>query len=324
VSGGVVFHDLHPVLASLREAVIRGLGSTPKAIPPMFFYDEQGSHLFDAICEQPEYYLPDIERRLLRELADELPAYVPAGSLLVEPGAGSAEKVRLLLPALRPAAYVPIDISGRYLRRTAAALARDHAWLPVHAVCDDFTSQLRLPPDLPDGRRLMFFPGSSLGNFDPAAAGTFLERVARLVGPYGLLLIGVDTKKPVEVLNAAYNDAQGVTAAFNLNLLTRINRELGADFDLEAFEHYAFYDPAKGCVEMHLVSQRPQEVRVQDRRFHFAEGETLHTECSYKYAPEEFQRLAETAGLVCTKWWTDDQGYFAVYLLQVPGGSAET
>ena len=318
MTDAITFHDLHPAQASLNDAVMEGLAGRPKVIPPKFFYDEIGSSLFDAICEQPEYYLPDVEREILRGLADELPALAGGGCVLIEPGAGSAEKVRLLLPALQPAAYVPIDISGGYLRQTANALARDYPWLRVHAVCDDFAHRLHLPHGVPAGRKLVFFPGSSLGNFHPPEAERFLAGIARLVGEAGMLLIGVDTKKPLAVLNAAYNDAAGVTAAFNLNLLVRINRELGADFDLSAFEHLAFYDPDEGRIEMHLVSRKSQAVRIDGRSFGFEAGETLHTECSYKYDPEEFIRLARVAGFECRQWWGDTAGYFAVYLLQVP------
>jgi dimethylhistidine N-methyltransferase len=311
----ITFHDFEPRIQSLREAVVEGLARPSKRVPPKFFYDARGSELFDAICAQPEYYLPEVERALLCEVAGELVEYTGTDGVLIEPGAGSAEKVRLLLDPLRPAAYVPIDISGEHLRRSAARLAADYPWLEVHAACDDFSQEMHLPVSVPEGRRLAFFPGSSLGNFDPEEAQRFLERLARLVGLGGKLLIGVDNKKDHSILNAAYNDAAGVTAAFNLNLLQRINRELDADFEPEQFEHQAYYNPEQGRIEMHLISCRDQEVRVEGHRFRFEAGESLHTENSYKYRPEEFLDIAGRAGFGLLRHWTDSRQYFSLYLL---------
>ena len=315
--GPIRFHDHHPQGVGLREAVMAGLATEPKAIPPKFFYDERGSRLFDAICRQPEYYLPGCERRILSEYAGEIAGLAGQRAVVIEPGAGNGEKVRLLLEALRPAAYLPMDISGAYLRASAEALAADYPWLEVQAICADFSTDIALPDELPPGRRLVFFPGSSLGNFDPDEARDLLGRLRRLAGAGGMLLIGVDTKKPRELLDAAYNDRGGVTAAFNLNLLERINRELGADFDLAGFRHEAFYDVRRGRVEMHLVSRVEQEVRIDGCRFRFGAGERLHTECSYKYAPDEFVALAGAAGLTPAGQWSDAKGWFGVYLLAV-------
>ena len=311
----VTFHDHQPRCLSLHDAVVAGFASTPKTIPPKFFYDEQGSRLFDAICAQPEYYLPDAERDILTTRAGEIAASTGTGRVVVEPGAGAALKIRWLLNALRPSAYVPMDISGDYLQSTAKALARDYSWLRVHAACVDFTHSLPVPEVVPDGPRLAFFPGSSLGNFEPAEAQRFLGDLRHMVGDGGMLLIGVDTKKPGHILDAAYNDAAGVTAAFNLNLLRRICRELGADCDPDAFDHRAFYNSELGRVEMHLVSRYDQEVRVNGHRFFFMAGETVHTECSYKYAPGEFLQLAHRAGFAQVRHWLSDARMFGVYLL---------
>lgn len=318
----VTFHDHQPECLSLHDAVVAGLSREAKAIPPKFFYDERGSELFDRICAQPEYYVPDVERRMLRELAPEIARYTGVGRVLIEPGAGNAAKVRLLLEALRPAAYVPMDISGDYLREAAAQLAQEFSWLPVHAACVDYTHSLPTPDTAPEGARLVFFPGSSLGNFDPGEAVDFLRMVHDALGDNGLLLIGVDTKKPKAVLDAAYNDAAGVTSAFNRNLLHRIRNELDAHCDPQGFDHKAFYDPEAGRIEMHLVSRREQTLRVNGFRFHFREGESVHTESSYKYSPDEFLILAGRAGLRPVYHWLDDrEGWFAIYLLRPEGGT---
>ncbi|MCU7796805.1 MAG: L-histidine N(alpha)-methyltransferase [Candidatus Thiodiazotropha sp. (ex Myrtea spinifera)] len=313
----ITFHDLKPEGLSLHEAVISGLSRTQKSIPPKFFYDERGSELFDAICRQPEYYLPDVERAMLLQVAEEIEAHTGRQRILIEPGAGNAAKVRLLLEALEPSAYVPMDISCDYLKGAAHDLVMDFPWLPVHAVCVDYTHSLPLPSTLPEGRRLAFFPGSSLGNFEPVEALLFLKMVQKALGEEGMLLIGVDTKKPSEILDAAYNDAAGVTAEFNLNLLYRIRRELDADLDPDTFAHQAYYNQDAGRIEMHLVSRQLQRVRVNGQSFQFREGETLHTESSYKYAPDEFLSLAGQAGFKARCHWLDRQRLFAIYLFDV-------
>ena len=309
------YHDFKPEVLSLHDEVVRGFSRAQKSIPPKFFYDAAGSALFERICQQPEYYLPDVERRMLCELASEIVGLTGTGRVLIEPGAGSAEKVRLLLDALSPSAYVPMDISFGFLKQAAQGLVAEHPGLPVHAVCVDYTHSLPLPEGLPQGQRLAFFPGSSLGNFDPPEAQAFLAMIRHMVGSDGMLLIGVDTKKPREILDAAYNDAAGVTAAFNLNLLHRIRRELQADVDPDAFDHQAGYNPDAGRIEMHLVSKESQQVRLNGHSFEFEQGERLHTESSYKYTPQEFLALAGRVGFSCRRHWLDSEGLFAIYLL---------
>jgi dimethylhistidine N-methyltransferase len=319
----IEFHDLHPTPADLAAEVLAGLRRRPRSIPPKFFYDARGSQLFDAITRTPEYYPTRTEMAILRENAAAIARRVGTGSLLVEPGGGSCAKVRILLQGLRPCAYVPMDISREHLRVAAEQVAAEFPWLEVHAACTDFTRRLEVPAAVPEGPRVAFFPGSSIGNFDPEAAVEFMAAVAVLVGPGGFLLIGVDLKKDRAVLDAAYDDAAGVTAAFNLNLLTRINRELGADFDLAAWRHRAFYHEARGRIEMHLVSEPEQAVRVAGESFAFAPGETIHTENSYKHTVEEFQGLAARAGFQPEAVWTDRERLFSVHLLRAaPPGQA--
>jgi dimethylhistidine N-methyltransferase len=317
-------HDLHPTPADLTAEVLAGLRRRPRAIPPKFFYDARGSRLFDAITQTPEYYPTRTEIAILRDHAAEIATRVGTGSLLVEPGSGSCAKVRLLLEGLRPCAYVPMDISRDHLWVAAEQVAAEFPWLEVHAACTDFTRRMAVPDSAPEGPRVAFFPGSSIGNFDPDAAAGFLALVADLVGPGGWLLIGVDLKKAAAILDAAYDDAEGVTAAFNLNLLTRINRELQADFELGGWRHRAFYNAALGRVEMHLVSTLAQRVRIAGEPFDFAAGETIHTENSYKYAIPDFQALARRAGFAPEAVWTDPADLFSVHLLRVPAASSPT
>ncbi|MCU0833936.1 MAG: L-histidine N(alpha)-methyltransferase [Chromatiaceae bacterium] len=318
--GTIEFHDLHPTPADLAAEVLAGLRRRPRSIPPKFFYDAEGSRLFDAITQTPEYYPTRTELAILHAQAAEIAARVGTGSLLVEPGGGSCSKVRILLQGLRPCAYVPMDIAREHLWVAAEQVAAEFPWLEVHAACTDFTRLMEVPTTAPEGPRVAFFPGSSIGNFDPPGAVDFLAAVAGLVGPGGFLLIGVDLKKDRARLNAAYNDAAGVTAAFNRNLLARINRELGADFDLAAWRHLAFYNEDLGRIEMHLVSERAQTVRLDGETFDFTAGETLHTENSYKYTVEELQQLAAEAGFQPEAVWTDSEGLFSVHLLRAIEG----
>jgi dimethylhistidine N-methyltransferase len=308
-------HDLRPPTLDFEREMIKGLSASPKEIAPKFFYDARGSALFEEICDQPEYYPPDAEHEIFAEHADEMAAALGHGVVLIEPGAGSAIKIRWLLDDLRPSAYVPIDISQEHLEQAVAALADDYPWLRINAAVADYTHSLPVPAIAPDGPRAAFFPGSSLGNFEPADAVVFLRLVRDTIGRDGHLLIGVDRKKDDTVLDAAYNDAAGVTARFNLNLLQRANVELGANFDLDAFSHHAFYNAERSRIEMHLVSERPQRVRINGNVFAFAAGESVHTENSYKYNPREFAALAARAGLRCRVQWTDAREYFGVYLL---------
>lgn len=314
------FVDLRPEAGDFLEEVTAGLSRPLKELPPKYFYDERGSELFEAICELPEYYLTRAELALMRGHAHEMARHLGPGCAVIEYGSGSGRKTRILLAALNPVAYVPIDIAREQLRVTAQELAGEFPGLPVTAVCADYSRALKLPQlaGPPARRRVIYFPGSTIGNLSLPEAARFLANARRLAQPGGAMLVGVDLKKDAARLNAAYNDARGVTAAFNLNLLARINRELGADFGLAAFRHHAFYNGALGRIEMHLVSLKDQRVRVGGAAFAFRGGETIHTENSYKYSLDEFHALARSAGFEPVRSWTDGERQFAVHYLAVP------
>lgn len=298
--------------------VLRGLGAVRKSLPCKYFYDEEGSRLFDAICELPEYYPTRTETAVLREHAESMAALWPVGTALIEYGSGSSIKTRILLGRARDlAAYVPVDISCAHLHRSARAVARQHPGLHVVPVCADYTEPFDLPEAARGARhRSVFFPGSTIGNFTPREAVGFLKSIRRLVGPGGSLLIGVDLVKDHDILRAAYNDAAGVTARFNLNVLTRINRELDGDFDVSAFEHVAEYQPGPARIVMKLVSRRAQIVSVANAVFTFRTGESIVTEYSYKYTLERFSGVARRARFDVEKVWTDPAGLFSVQLLR--------
>jgi L-histidine Nalpha-methyltransferase len=313
------FHDLAPGEESFRDAVLNGLGRARKAIPCKFFYDARGSALFEEICRLPEYYPTRTEIAILEENSSDIAAQMGQHCRLIEFGSGASHKVRILLEALdRPAAYVPVDISREHLRDAAASLAEDFPSVPIIAVCADYTRPFSLPP-LPGarGKRVGFFPGSTIGNFEPGAAVAFLANYARILGPGEEMLIGVDLKKDPEILDAAYNDRAGVTAAFNLNLLDRINRELDGDLDLDRFEHVAFYNAVEGRVEIYIRSLVNQSAQIAGRTFHFAAGELIHTEYSYKYSVGEFRALAARAGFRPVDTWTDAAELFSVHYFRL-------
>lgn len=311
-------YDLAPPAADFRADVLRGLARADKALPCKYFYDEAGSQLFERICALPEYYPARTELAILRRHSPEMAELLGPHCLLLEYGSGSSTKTRLLLDHLdQPAGYVPIDISREHLRASARALAHDYANLEVRPVCADFTAPLTLPAPSRDARRrVIYFPGSTIGNFVPTAAAALLAATARLCGAGGGLLLGADLKKEPRLLQAAYNDRQGVTAAFNLNLLVRINRELGADFQIDQFWHHALYNPSAGRIEMYLVSRMAQQVTVAERAFLFNEGEPICTEYSHKYSLEDLRAMAQGAGFVVERVWMDELKYFGVLYLR--------
>lgn len=316
----ITFHDLQPEAGSFLGDVLAGLSSPQKTLSPKYFYDARGCELFDAICRLPEYYPTRTEMAMMQAYAPEMAKRLGPDSMLIEYGSGTSRKTRVLIAALRPAVYVPIDIAGEQLRASAMQLAGVFPELKIIAVCADYSRQLTVPEigNMATRRRVIYFPGSTIGNFTVPEAREFLGNARTLAGAEGAMLVGVDLKKDQALLHAAYNDAQGVTAEFNLNLLARINRELGANFDLSAFRHHAFYNAAAGRIEMHLVSLAAQRVTLGGHAFDFGPGETIHTENSYKYSIEEFQELARSAGFEPAACWTDPQRLFAVHYLTVP------
>jgi L-histidine Nalpha-methyltransferase len=300
--------------ARFRADILRGLRQTRKRLPSKYFYDTEGSRLFDRICELDEYYPTRTELAIMRAHAAAMAAFLGPRIALVEYGSGSSVKTRLLLDTLdRPAAYLPVDISRDHLLAASAGIAKDYPELVVAPVVADFTKRVVLPTAIPQGaRRVVYFPGSTIGNFTPPQAARLLRGMARVAGRGGAVLLGVDLKKDPVVLHRAYNDARGVTAAFNRNLLTRINRELGADFRPRRFDHYAFYSPRRGRIEMHLVSRSDQTIAVCGEVVSLAAGESIRTEYSYKYTVPEVRALATRAGLDVCQVWTDADRWFAV------------
>ncbi|MFL6590105.1 MAG: L-histidine N(alpha)-methyltransferase [Chthoniobacterales bacterium] len=314
--GRVTILDLEPVNADFLDEVLAGLSSSPRSLPCKFFYDERGADLFQKICELPEYYITRTETELLRQYGSEIAESIGANAALTGFGTGAGIKTRMLLEHLQnPIAYIPVDISKQRLIDSAIELSRAMPALEILPVCADYLQELQLPTPLrkPD-HVAVYFPGSTIGNMEPPIAKDFLQRVCRLCGKNGGLIIGVDLRKSREILEAAYNDSSGVTAEFNLNLLKRANRELGADFDLSRWKHRAVYNEEQGRIEMHLVSDGPQTVRVADRDFNFAAGESIITEFSYKHTVEGFAKLAVSAGFrEASRVWTDPRRWFAVF-----------
>ena len=314
------FVDIQPKKKiEFYEAVLEGLSLPQKTISPKFFYDERGSKIFDKICDTPEYYVTRTEIALLNDIQEELNSLVEPGVAVAEYGCGSSIKIKALLSALpEPSHYIAIDISKSHLIATAKEIALDYRNISVGAICADFME----PIDWPESayfdsiKRFAFFPGSTIGNLQPSEAIQFLKYVRHLVGDEGTFLIGVDMKKDAEVFNQAYNDAEGHTADFNLNLLHRMKNELGADIDISEFSHKAFYNEKLGRVEMHLISDTEQAIKIDSLEFSFEKGESIHTECSYKYSISEFSELAKKSGFSLLKNWSDKRDFFSIYLMR--------
>lgn len=310
---------LDPKDCPFAKDVIAGLSQQPKRLPPKYFYDEVGSKLFEQITLLPEYYPTRTELRILRDRGAEIAATIPKNAALVEFGAGATTKVRLLLQNCAFGAYVPVDISGDFLNGQADALRKDFPDLAVYPVTADFTTPFELPPEVKDMPKVGFFPGSTIGNFDPHEACAFLRSARAILGDGATLIVGVDLEKDERVLYEAYNDAAGVTAQFNLNVLVRINRDLGGNFNLSGFKHRAIYNRERHRIEMHLISRKTQTVRLLGNTFSFRAGETIHTESSYKYSIERFTALARGSGWTPRESWTDPDGMFSVHALMANG-----
>jgi dimethylhistidine N-methyltransferase len=308
-------HRFDEQTSAFASDVIDDLAQYPKRLSPKYFYDAAGSELFEQITRLPEYYPTRTELAILRDRGSAISAIIPGGAALVEFGAGATTKVRLLLNQCAFGAYVPVDISGDFLRAQAASLRKDFPDLGVYPVAADFTAPFALPDAVAAMPKVGFFPGSTLGNFEPHEASAFLRSARGILGQGAQIVIGVDLEKDERVLYRAYNDGAGVTARFNLNVLGRINRELGGDFDLSAFTHRAIYNRDRHRIEMHLISSKTQTVRVLGRSFSFRPGETIHTESSYKYSLERFTALARGSGWTLRHSWTDAASMFSVHAL---------
>jgi len=301
--------------SAFASDAVAGLTRHPKQLSPKYFYDAAGSDLFDQITRLREYYPTRTELGILRDRGAEIAAIIPKDAAVIEFGAGSTTKVRLLLESCSFGAYVPVDISGDYLTEQADSLRRDFSSLTVHPVIADFTTAFKLPDVVQDMPKVGFFPGSTIGNFEPHEACRFLRSAREILGPGALMIVGIDLEKDERILHDAYNDAAGVTARFNLNLLVRINRELGGNFDLSAFVHRAIYNKEQHRIEMHLIARKPQTVRLLGTTVSFRAGESIHTENSYKYSIERFGALARGSGWKVRTVWTDAAGMFSVQAL---------
>jgi len=306
--------QLSPEVSVFEADVLEGLGTIPKSVPAKYFYDAEGSRLFERITELLEYYPTRCEMKMLQDYAADIAKLIPEGAALVEFGSGSSRKARILLQAApKLAAYVPVDICREMIEQEAAELRPDFPHVKVLPVTADICKPFDLPEEARRAPvRIGFFPGSTIGNFEPHEASAFLRNAANILGRGAMLIVGVDLIKPAEVLNAAYNDKAGVTAKFNLNLLTRINRELGGNFKLNTFEHHAFYNRERHRIEMHLASLKRQKVRVAGETFEFRAGETIHTENSYKYSVESLAALARGVGWLPAAAWIDARKYFSI------------
>lgn len=308
-------HPLDEKDFAFAEDVVLGLSQQPKQLPPKYFYDEAGSKLFEEITLLPEYYPTRTELRILRDRGADIAAAIPKGAALVEFGAGATTKVRLMLHQCAFDAYVPVDISGDFLNEQAAGLRRDFPDLTVYPVTADFTKPFALPPEIKEMPKVGFFPGSTIGNFDPHEACAFLRSAREILGDGATMIVGVDLEKDERVLHDAYNDAAGVTGKFNSNVLVRINRDLGGNFDVPNFVHRAIYNRERHRIEMHLISKKAQTVRVLGHSCAFRAGESIHTESSYKYSLERFAALARGAGWASQASWTDADRMFSVHAL---------
>ena len=310
------FFDHNPSTPDVLYDVLMGLTQQPKRISPKYFYNMKGSQLFESITKLPEYYLTRAEVEILRTHRTNIVEEIEPDCCLIELGSGSSQKTRLLLEALSPSSYVPVDISKEHLLDAARRIHDDFPTLNVFPVCADFTLPINLPDHVNQSRKTAFFPGSSIGNFERDVAARFLQAVGHLLGRDGWLLLGIDKRKSSRVLNEAYNDTAGITAAFNLNLLDHINESIGSNFDVDAFDHFAEYDEYLGRIEMHLVSRKQQLVHIDGKLIELEENERIHTENSYKYSESELDQLALDGKMECMRVWEDSKTRFMVALLR--------
>ncbi len=301
--------------AMLHE-VLQGMNLPQKSLPSKYFYDERGSQLFDEITELPEYYPTRTERKILEDNLDEMASYLGDPVLLIEPGSGSSEKTRILLTGLESiCCYIPIDISGDYLEKVAEDLRNEYPDIDIEPLAADYTKSFQLPKIHQEARNIVFFPGSTIGNFNDETVARFFDVISSIVGEKGGMLIGVDLKKDVQVLEGAYNDSKGITAAFNKNMLLHLNREIDSDFNPDFFDHKAVWVEEESRIEMRLIATQDHTVRIEDEKFSISEGEYIHTENSHKYALEEFEKMVSPWFKV-VKVWTDENRYFSLQYLE--------
>lgn len=299
-----------------QRELLNGLTSEQKYINPKYFYDKKGSELFETITKLKEYYPTRTERNLLTQYSSDIASFIPNSSVLVEPGAGSCEKVQLILDAIHPKAYLPQDVSRRFLKAAVVNLRKKFPWLSVEPIVSDFAKPLQIPTVYRDEQLFVFYPGSTIGNFEPSDAINFLKNMRQLVNDKGGLLIGVDLQKEVSILEAAYNDSKGVTAEFNLNILNNVNRHLNTSLDIKAFKHKALYNTELNRIEMHLISSSKQSYNILGHKITFNQGETIHTENSYKYSLACIDKLAKDTGFKRVKTWSDSNNYFSLNFFQ--------
>lgn len=329
VQASITYEDQSIHRSQVCEEILTGLTAPFKYIEPKYFYDEYGSGLFEKITETTEYYPTRTERIILSQYAEDIASACGTNAIIVEPGCGSCEKIRLLLDTVRPSLYVPMDISADFLQSSAEKLSEEYPWLSVRAVAADFNSEQVIPHDLANDfinttardsthrRTMVFYPGSTIGNMTPHQAVEFLTMMRESLSPGDGIILGVDLIKADSVINAAYNDVEGITAQFNLNVLTHINRIADADFKLNSFLHHAFYNSMSERVEMYLVSKTEQWAEVAGEPIYFEKGEMIHTEYSHKYSLEGISELAVAGGYQLEQSWTDDKDYFSVNILRV-------
>ncbi len=314
---GVYFYDYNLQESDQQQEILQGLAQRPKRISAKYFYDQNGSQLFEDITQLDEYYPTRTEIQLLKDYRQNIIDKAGEHSVLIEYGSGASTKIRLLLNALKPKAYVPLDISKDFLFDSAIELRQQFPWLEIHATCLDYRQPATLPRGIsPNAKKVAFFPGSSLGNFAPQEALSFLKGVRATVGDKGAMLIGVDLVKPIPTLEAAYNDAKGVTAQFNLNVLRHLNQLGNGNFNLDHFVHHAFFNPEQSRIEMHLISKYDQVVSLFGQRLSFKQDEAVVTEYSYKFKPDTFAQFVRQAGFESEHCWTDENNHFALFWLQ--------
>ncbi|NVJ67497.1 MAG: L-histidine N(alpha)-methyltransferase [Gammaproteobacteria bacterium] len=303
-------------LTTEQRELIAGLSAAEKYINPKYFYDKKGSELFEQITQLDEYYPTRTESAILSEYAAEMANYIPKDSVIVEPGAGACEKIQLILEAIHPKAYLPQDVSRRFLQQAAKSLKTKFDWLEIEPIISDFSKPIAIPDSYHNDSLFAFYPGSTIGNFEPESAKRFLSNMRALVGDNGGLLIGMDLQKDPQIIEAAYNDSKGVTAEFNLNMMNNVNRHLGSKLDLTMFSHKAFYNQALNRIEMHLISKQSQSYKILGKAIQFDKGEAIHTENSYKFSLESIDELAKATGFNRVKTWVDSEQLFSLNFFQ--------